>query len=276
MLPQLEKKNTNKPLQNASMIDVDFEWFSPSESVDFHGLKNLLKQLFDVDNQLFDLSELTNLILEQPALGSTVKTEGEESDPFAFLTVLNMHEHREKNVIKQLTSYLIAKATADPALSSLKTLLAPESKAQVGLVLSERFINMPHQIVPPLYTMLQDELAEAVKQKEPYEFTHYLFISKCYTEVASKLDVEDNPPSKKSKAANSKAEIFYFHPEDEMWQRHAAAHAGFDYNLVGADGASDAKRAFQELGIRPQGNAILIEASKFGEAVKAVGDYLSG
>ena len=76
------------------MIDVDFEWFSPSEEVDFHGLKNLLKQLFDVDNQLFDVSELTNLILEQPALGSTVKTEGEESDPFAFLTVLNMHEHR--------------------------------------------------------------------------------------------------------------------------------------------------------------------------------------
>ena len=258
------------------MIDVDFEWFSPSEAVDFHGLKNLLKQLFDVDNQLFDLSELTNMILEQPALGSCVKTEGEESDPFAFLTVLNMHEHREKNVIKQLTSYFLAKAAADPALSPLKSLLSPESKAQVGLVLCERFINMPHQIVPPLYTMLQDELAEAIKEKEPYEFTHYLIISKCYTEVASKLDVEDNPPTKKSKAANAKSEVFYFHPEDEMWQKHAAAHAGFDYNLVGADGASDSKRAFQELGIRPQGNAILIEASKFGQAVKAVGDYLSG
>lgn len=258
------------------MIDVDFEWFSPDSKVDFHGLKNLLKQLFDVDNQLFDLSELTDLILEQPALGSTVKTEGEESDPFAFLSVLNLHEHREKTVIKQLTDYLSSKADSNPALSALKPLLAPSSKAQVGLVLSERFMNMPHQIVPPLYTMLQDELAEAVKEKEPYEFTHYLIISKCYTEVASKLDVEDNPPSKKNKAASAKAEVFYFHPEDEMWQRHAAAHAGFDYNLVGADGASDSKRAFQELGIRPQGSVMLIEASKFGEAVKAVGDYLSG
>lgn len=258
------------------MIDVDFEWFSPSASVDFHGLKNLLKQLFDVDNQIFDLSELTDLILEQPALGSTVKTEGEESDPFAFLTVLNMHEHREKTVMKQLTSWLASKADADPALAQLKTLLAPESKAQVGLVLCERFINMPHQIVPPLYTMLQDELAEAIKEKEPYEFTHYLIISKCYTEVASKLDVEDNPPSKKSKAANAKSEIFYFHPEDEMWQKHAVAHAGFDYTHVGADGTSDSKRAFQELGIRPQGHAILIEAGKFGQAVKAVEEYLSG
>lgn len=258
------------------MIDVDFEWFSPNSEIDFHGLKNLLKQLFDVDNQLFDLSELTDMILEQPALGSCVKTEGEESDPFAFLSVLNLHEHRSKTVIKQLTDYLVSKASSDPALTELKTLLSPESKAQVGLVLCERFINMPHQIVPPLYTMLQDELAEAVKQKEPYEFTHYLLVSKCYTEVASKLDVEDNPPSKKSKAAANKAEVFFFHPEDEMWQRHAKAHAGFDYNLVGADGASDSKRAFQELGIRPQGNVMLIEAGKFGGAVKAVEEYLSG
>lgn len=209
-------------------------------------------------------------------MGSTVKTEGEESDPFAFLTVLNMHEHREKQVMKQLASYLLSKAAAEPSLSALQSLLAPESTAQVGLVLSERFINMPHQIVPPLYTMLQEELAEAVRQKEPYEFTHYLIISKCYTEVASKLDVEDNPPSKKNKAAGAKAEVFYFHPEDEMWQKHAAAHAGFDYNLVGADGASDSKRAFQELGIRPQAHAILIEAGKFGQAVKAVEEYLSG
>ncbi|KAM0717371.1 hypothetical protein Q7P37_007223 [Cladosporium fusiforme] len=261
---------------NASMIDVDFEWYSPSDPVDFHGLKNLLKQLFDVDNQLFDLSELTDMILAQPALGSTVKTEGEESDPFAFLTVLNMHEHREKPVMKQLTAYFASKAAANPSIGQLQTLLAPESQAQVGLVLCERFINMPHQIVPPLYTMLQDELAEAVKEKEPYEFTHYLIVSKCYTEVASKLDAEDNPPVKKSKAGGAKSEVFYFHPEDEMWQKHAAGYAEFDYNLVGADGASDSKRAFQELGIRPQGNAILIEASKFGQAVQAVGEYLSG
>ena len=47
-----------------------------------------------MDAQLFDLSALTDLILSQPLLGSTVKVEGNESDPFAFLTVLNLHEHR--------------------------------------------------------------------------------------------------------------------------------------------------------------------------------------
>lgn len=76
------------------MVDVDFEWFDPDAEHDFHGLKILLRQLFDVDAQLFNLSELADLILAQPFLGSMVKVEGKESDPYAFLTVLNLHEHR--------------------------------------------------------------------------------------------------------------------------------------------------------------------------------------
>lgn len=76
------------------MLNVEFEWFDPSPDVDFHGLKMLLRQLLDVDNQLFNLSELADMILAQPLLGSTVKVDGIESDPYAFLTVLNMHEHR--------------------------------------------------------------------------------------------------------------------------------------------------------------------------------------
>lgn len=216
------------------------------------------------------------MILAQPLLGSTVKTEGNESDPFAFLTVLNMHQHRETEVIQQLTSYLITHAASEPALSGLKDLLAPSSKAQLGLILTERFINMPHQIVPPMYTMLQEELAWALEEKEPYEFTHYLILSKCYTEVESKLDAEDNPPSKKKKAgAAANQELFYFHPEDEVLQKHALGFATWDYEKVGEEGASDAKRAFQELGVRPQGHAILIEAGKFGGAVQAVGEYLN-
>ncbi len=80
------------------MLDVDFEWFDPQE-IDFHGLKTLLRQLFDVDHELFDLSALSTLILSQPLLGSTVKVPDDEvatneTDAFAFLTVLNLHTHR--------------------------------------------------------------------------------------------------------------------------------------------------------------------------------------
>jgi protein BCP1 len=82
------------------MVNVDFEWFDPQPAVDFHGLKNLLRQLFDNDAQIFDMSALADLILSQPTLGSTVKVDGNESDPYAFLSVLNLQEHKVCRMIR--------------------------------------------------------------------------------------------------------------------------------------------------------------------------------
>ncbi|KAK3714973.1 Mss4p nuclear export [Vermiconidia calcicola] len=260
-------------------LDVDFEFFDPSPEIDFHGLKVLLRQLFDVDNQLFDLSELTNMILAQPLLGSTVKCDGNESDPYAFLTVLNMHQHRSKPVIQQLIQYLTSKTRGQQSssLKDLPKLLEPSSEAaQVGLILTERFINMPHQTVPSMYNMLLEEIRWANEEKESYQFTHYLIISKTYTEVESKLDAEDDRPQKKSKKVSGATETFYFHPEDEVLQKHAVGSCSFEYSKQGEEGASDAKRAFQEMGIKPQGHLILIGAGKFEGAVKAVHEYLGG
>ncbi|TKA62550.1 hypothetical protein B0A55_11890 [Friedmanniomyces simplex] len=271
----------------ASLLNVDFEYFDPQPAVDFHGLKTLLRQLLDIDAQLFDLSALADLILSQPTLGSTVKCDGNESDPYAFLTVLNLRQHREVPVVRELAGYLLRKAAGLESAKRLQELLAPESTAQVGLVLTERFINMPHATVPPMYNMLQEEIRWAIYDGEPYAFTHYLILSKTYREVASQLDmqVEDDhpmpPPQKKAKAkkgcgASAKEdEVFYFHPEDEVLQKHAMGCGGYDYTKESDEGASDSKRAFQDVGVKPQGHMILIEGKKFEGAVKAVGEYLS-
>ncbi len=76
-----------------SELKVDFEWFDPQPENDFHGIKTLLRQLLDADAPSFDLIALTDLILAQPLLGSTVKVDGNQTDPWAFLTVLNLQEH---------------------------------------------------------------------------------------------------------------------------------------------------------------------------------------
>jgi protein BCP1 len=59
-----------------------------------------------------------------------------------------------------------------------------------------------------------------------------------------------------------------------VFGRHALCHGSFTHTHQQAEGQSDSKRAFQELGIRPQGHLVLIEASKFEAAVKDVGEYL--
>lgn len=261
------------------MLDVDFEWFDPDETIDFHGLKTLLRQLFDVDNQLFDLSELSDLILKQPLLGSTVKCDGKESDPYAFLSVVNLHQHREKTAIKQITEYILKKSQGSNLEEPLKKILDPSSPSQLGLILSERFINMPHQIVPPLYNFITEELQGAIANNNAYPFTHYLVISKTYTEVAA-FEADPTRPAKKKKASasnNADAETFYFHVEDEVLQKYAVGVARYDYEKADAEPeASDAKRTFSEMGIKPQGSLILLEGKKFEGVVKAIGEFLNG
>ncbi|KAI1379535.1 p21-C-terminal region-binding protein-domain-containing protein [Hypoxylon crocopeplum] len=250
------------------MVNVDFEWFNFDSEIDFHGTKSLLRQLLDVDATLFDISGLADLILSQPTIGSTVKVDGKETDAYAFLTALNLHEHRDKKSLAELTRYISEKAKTNEALAGIPNLLS--SGKHVGLVLSERLINMPSEISPPMYGMLIDEIEAAVEDKEPYEFSHYLILSKTYHEIESTLDVEE----RRRKKGRQDAAMFYFHPEDEVLQKYAAAYGSYDFTKIG-EAVADSKRAFQEMGVMPRGFMILIEASKFADAAKAIGEYLS-
>ena len=130
-----------------------------------------------------------------------------------------------------------------------------------------------------MYKMLLEEISWAVEAKEPYDFSHYLLFSKTYVEVSSSLDQETHAPqkAKKKQKMNSKSDntmdTFYFHPEDEILIRHASMQGGFSYVNEG-EGQSDSKRAFQNLGIKPRGHIMLIEAVRFETAVKAVESFI--
>ena len=128
-----------------------------------------------------------------------------------------------------------------------------------------------------MYKMLLEEIQWAVEEKEPYTFTHFLILSKTYQEMKSTVDEEDDSTRKhkKQKKANRKggSETFYFHPEDEVLHKHASIFGDFEYVKEAVDGQPDSKRAFQELGIKPKGHMILIEAGKFEGAVKAMQAY---
>ena len=130
-----------------------------------------------------------------------------------------------------------------------------------------------------MYKMLLEEISWAVEAKESYDFSHYLIFSKTYVEVSSSLDEETHTSqkAKKKQKMNSKSDntmdTFYFHPEDEIFIRHASMQGSFSYVNEG-EGQSDSKRAFQNLGIKPRGHIMLIEAAHFETAVKAVESFI--
>jgi protein BCP1 len=146
----------------------------------------------------------------------------------------------------------------------------------IGLILTERLINIPAEVVPPMYTMLLEEISWAVDDKEPYTFSHYLVLSKTYEEVESQLDMMESRPQKKKRKEGhrSNRDLFYFHPEDEVLERHSLCYGSYNYSKPQADGHSDSKRAFQELGIKPQGHMMLMEAANLEAAVKHISSFL--
>lgn len=263
-----EDSDSSDSDEDMDIINVDFELFNYDKDIDFHGVKTLLRQLFDADAQLFDLSGLSDMIIEQNTIGSTCKVDDKANDAYAFLTVLNAWEHRDKKPVAQLIEYLSDKASKEPTLSAALPELFSSGKAQVGIVLSERLINMPAEVIPPMWNMMIEEIQDAVDDKEPYEFTHYLVVSRAYVEVESSLDQEEQ----KRKRARDEKGLQYFHPEDEEMRKHALGAATYAYTKEGD--SADSKRAFQELGVKSQGCMMLIEAGKFKMAVKAIGDYI--
>ena len=62
--------------------------------MDYLALKRLAQQLFQGDSEALQLNDLADLVLAQPEVGTTVKCDGKESDPYAFLSVLNLHVHQ--------------------------------------------------------------------------------------------------------------------------------------------------------------------------------------
>ncbi|GBE78634.1 Protein bcp1 [Sparassis crispa] len=255
-----------------SLVDVDFEFFDPNPDIDYLALKRLLVQLFQADAEYLQINDFADLVLSQPLVGTTVKCDGRESDPYAFLTVLNFHVHQSRPSMRAVIDYALAKSSADPAFhTTLQGLLGPaglSSQNHVGLIFSERLINMPVEIVPHMYRMLADEIQWAVDDNEPYRFTHLLFVSRIYRLSQEEQEERQGtaPRSKRQKQAPTSAPstpgLYPFHPEDECIQKFAVH--SLDYAFPHAQPRED--------GLDLGGRMMLVPANRLRDLVAALAD----
>ncbi|KAI0638883.1 p21-C-terminal region-binding protein-domain-containing protein [Trametes polyzona] len=266
----------NESDSERSLVDVDFEFFDPNPDIDFLALKRLITQLFQADAQLLPVHDLADLILVQPLVGSSVKCDGRETDPFAFLTVLNLHVHKDRPSIKALTAYLLEKSSADPVLQSkLQSLIGPAALASpsskhVGFIFSERLINMPVQIMPHMYRMLADEIQWALDDNEPYDFSHLILVSRVYKLTAEEAaELHASAPrtkrQKQSSAAPQGAGVYPFHPEDDVIRKFAT-HT-LDYTFTHAQ-----PRTEEAFGLDTGGRMMLIPANRLRDIAAALAE----
>ncbi|TFY66396.1 hypothetical protein EVG20_g4697 [Dentipellis fragilis] len=258
---------------DASIVDIDFEFFDPNPEVDFLALKRLILQLFQTDAELFHPHELAELILSQPLIGSTVKTDGRETDPYAFLTVLNMHVHKNHPSIKAIAAYALLKSANNvPFHATLQSLIGAaglETPNHVGFIFCERLINMPVQIVPHMYRMLTDEIKWAIDDNEPYNFTHFLIISRTYRlspEEAAEMQASAPQSKRQRNAAPAPAPggVYSFHHEDELIKKYASF--SLDYSFTNTQ-----LREQDSFGLDQGGRMMLIPAEKLPQLIAEMG-----
>ncbi|KAA0046330.1 protein BCCIP-like protein [Cucumis melo var. makuwa] len=165
--PQSESSDSSSSGEELEEIQADFAFFDPKPD-DFHGVKTLLQNY--LDKTRWDDIGFSDLILGQTTVGSVVKIEGDEdSGVFGFITALNLERYKDSRSIMDLKQYLLKVCKDNERENDLKKLLE-EQTSSVGLIVSQRLVNLPPQLLPPLYDALFDEISWATEDEvEDYE-----------------------------------------------------------------------------------------------------------
>ncbi|XP_050275443.1 protein BCCIP homolog isoform X2 [Quercus robur] len=173
-------------------VQADFAFFDP-KSNDFHGVKTMLQAY--LDNKQWDLNGFIDLILGQTTVGTVVKIEGDEDEGvFSIVTALNLGRYKDHKCIMEIKEFLLKACQEKDVVDDLRLILGEQAQ-NVGLLVSQRVVNLPPQLLPPLYDALFDEVSWATED-------------------------EHKNADQKMKLSNDIDEaIIYTKPEDEIFHR---------------------------------------------------------
>ncbi|AWP17895.1 Protein BCCIP -like isoform 2 [Scophthalmus maximus] len=251
-------------------VMVDFEAHTISHG-DFNGIKKLLQQLFLKAH--VNTSEMTDIIIQQNHIGSVVKQadvpeDSDDEDPdevFGFISMLNLTERKDVQCVEELKDLIVGqcdKTSTHSATEQLEQILGDTSKP-VGLLLSERFINVPPQIALPLHKQLQEEIAEAQRTNKPNGRCHYcLMISKTYKEAKS---IPDRGAGPKFMFVNAEEEFFF---EQAIMKFHYSVQEEADSGLSG-------RWSFDDVPMMPFRTVMLIPADRMPAIMDKLKEYLT-
>ena len=148
-------------------FEVEFEFYDPEED-DFHSVRDLLCSgtLGALD---LDFSSLANSIVDQVNIGTMVKsgadearqtpqTPEEEDDVTlcGMLTILNLRQFAEEVWCKNLVTLLQGKLKLDKQMLQY---IQASGKDQVGLIISERFVNLPLEVIPAMHNVILEDIS---------------------------------------------------------------------------------------------------------------------
>ncbi|ETL93924.1 hypothetical protein F442_08311 [Phytophthora nicotianae P10297] len=209
-------------------VSVDFLFSDPREA-HFHSVKQFLLAYLP-PTQPFDVSGLANAIVGQVTAGTMVCVEGED-DVYGFITALNLKGFANETSIQQILQY-VTKKCPSAELPKLQQILNTKN---VGLVLNERMVNLPYQLVPALHSALHEDIEWAIQNEDTeelrnsFKMDYFLILATCTEE---KSGSSGSKQGKKSKTAYEQTAKFFHNFEDEFLEQEAELSFSFDTPLT--------------------------------------------
>ncbi|XP_071380087.1 protein BCCIP homolog [Centroberyx affinis] len=255
-------------------VIVDFEAHTISHN-DFNGVKKLLQQLFLKAH--VNTSEMTDIIIQQNHVGSVIRQaevpedsddEDNTDEVFGFISMLNLTERKGVQCVEEVKELIVdqcEKSCPHSVTEQLEQILNDTSKP-VGLLLSERFINVPPQIALPLHKQLQEEIAEAQRTNKPSGRCHYcLMISKTCKEATKSIPARGGAPKDELMFVNAEEEFFY---EQATMKFHYSVQEEADSCLSG-------RWSFDDVPMKPFRTVMLIPADRMPAIMDKLKEYLT-
>ncbi|SJK85816.1 p21-C-terminal region-binding protein [Babesia microti strain RI] len=185
LISRLKDKNFGTTKKN-KIIYAEFIFNDPSED-DLTGIQNLILNTSrylpwksNIDGLCPSLDFISNLISEQANVGTILKTEsGEFSCVIGLLSALNFNQYKQMDTIKLA---LLEECKKHGDTDELERMFINN---QIGLIVNERMINAPLELVDKLFANLLLDIewslnSDVVPKEEIgyYKYTHFLFITR--------------------------------------------------------------------------------------------------
>ncbi|XP_054156963.1 BRCA2 and CDKN1A-interacting protein-like [Oppia nitens] len=205
-------------------VEIEFASYPVIED-DFNGIKCLLAQLWLKEK--INISDLTQFLVDQKTICSVIKQEADDDDEdedkdkekdnddeeeedldvYGVTSLIPLTSSTDKECIKQIRNTLLSHSPKD---NEIHKLLANES-SKVGLIVSERFTNLPPKISLPTFESLMNDLKTTTdnQTKDKLDIDWYLMVCKV-------LKLKSKSKNKTSDSSAS-GDVIYMNAEEELF-----------------------------------------------------------
>jgi protein BCP1 len=192
--------------------NVEFNFSNILEN-DYHSLKSLLQPNFMFEN--INVGALADLLIAQHEdVGTTIRADDQIFGLFSYVPLSsNLAKKSHSSFIDEFYNFLKLKCkNADEANKNKILEIIGDKNANLGLIISERIVNLPEETIPPALGLATKEINECREVEEKdydkrFDFDYLILISK-FVKIIGESN-KKNKKVKKDEALNGNNEAYY-------------------------------------------------------------------